>query len=58
MSKGLETIPKNQMQGKDLLSNLKFNESYAKFNKSLNRLETWEEAATNVMDMHYNKFFP
>jgi len=56
MSKGLETIPKNQMQGKDLLSNLKFNESYAKFNKSLNRLETWEEAATNVMDMHYNKF--
>ena len=56
MSKELEIIPKNQMQGKDLLSNLKFNESYAKFNKSLNRLETWEESCEDVMSMHYNKF--
>lgn len=44
------------MQGKNLLSNLKFNESYAKFNKELNRLETWEESCKSVMSMHYNKF--
>jgi ribonucleoside-triphosphate reductase len=44
------------MTGKELASQLKFNESYAKFNKSLNRLETWEESVKDVMSMHYNKF--
>lgn len=44
------------MIGKELLSNLKFNESYAKFRKDLGRLETWEEACADVMSMHYNKF--
>lgn len=44
------------MTGKELASQLKFNESYAKFNKSLNRLETWEESVNDVMNMHYNKF--
>src|SRR4051812_39216682 len=44
------------MIGKDLLSNLKFNESYAKFRKEDNRLETWEEACEDVMSMHYDKF--
>lgn len=42
--------------GKELLSNLKFSESYAKFNKDLNRLESWEESAEDVMSMHFNKF--
>lgn len=42
--------------GKNLLSNLKFNESYAKYLKNEQRLETWEEAASDVMQMHYNKF--
>lgn len=44
------------MIGKELVSNLKFNESYAKYRKEDNRLETWEEACKNVMSMHYNKF--
>lgn len=44
------------MIGKDLVSNLKFNESYAKYNKAESRLETWQEACEDVMKMHYNKF--
>lgn len=44
------------MTGKDLLSNLKFSESYAKFRKEDGRLETWEEACRDVMNMHYEKF--
>ena len=44
------------MNTKEILSNLKFNESYAKFRKQDNRLETWEEACKDVMSMHYNKF--
>lgn len=44
------------MNGKQLLSNLKFNESYSKFIKELNRKETWEESCDDVMSMHYNKF--
>lgn len=44
------------MIGKDLVSNLKFNESYAKYKKEEGRLETWEEACKDVMSMHYNKF--
>lgn len=42
--------------GKDLLSDLKFKDSYAKFLPEENRLENWDEAATDVMSMHYNKF--
>jgi ribonucleoside-triphosphate reductase len=44
------------MNGKELASQLKFNESYAKFRKDLNRKETWEESVDDVMSMHYNKF--
>jgi ribonucleoside-triphosphate reductase (thioredoxin) len=44
------------MIGKDLLSELKFKEAYAKFRKDKMRMETWEESAEDVMDMHYNKF--
>jgi len=44
------------MNGKTIASKLKFNESYAKFIKSENRLETWEESVSDVMQMHYNKF--
>jgi ribonucleoside-diphosphate reductase alpha chain len=44
------------MIGKELVSNLKFNESYAKYKKEEGRLETWEEACKDVMSMHYNKF--
>ena len=44
------------MTGKDLLSNIKFNESYAKFNRITGKLESWEEACADVMTMHYNKF--
>lgn len=43
-------------KGKQLASQLKFNESYAKFRKDLNRKETWEESVEDVMSMHYNKF--
>lgn len=44
------------MIGKDLLSELKFKESYAKFDKTKLRMETWEESTESVMQMHYNKF--
>lgn len=44
------------MIGKELVSNLKFNESYAKYRKEDGRLETWKEACEDVMSMHYNKF--
>jgi ribonucleoside-triphosphate reductase len=44
------------MNGKELASLIKFNESYAKFRKDLNRKETWEESVDDVMNMHYNKF--
>ena len=44
------------MNGKQLLSTLKFNEAYAKFNHITNKLETWEESCEDVMSMHYNKF--
>lgn len=44
------------MIGKELVSNLKFNESYAKYRKEDLRLEIWEEACEDVMQMHFNKF--
>ena len=43
-------------KGKELLSNLKFYESYSKYREDLNRKETWEESVDDVMDMHYKKF--
>lgn len=43
-------------KGKELLSNLKFYESYSKYREELGRKETWEESVEDVMDMHYNKF--
>lgn len=43
-------------KGKELLSNLKFYESYSKYREDLNRKETWEESVDDVMKMHYNKF--
>ena len=43
-------------KGKKFLSDLKFFESYSKWNDSLKRKETWEESVEDVMKMHYNKF--
>lgn len=43
-------------KGKNLLSDLKFYESYSKYRYDLNRKETWEESVEDVMDMHYEKF--
>lgn len=43
-------------KGKQLLRDLKFYDSYSKYREELNRKETWEEAVTNVMRMHFNKF--
>lgn len=43
-------------KGKQFLSDLKFFESYSKWNDNLQRKETWEESVDDVMRMHYNKF--
>ena len=43
-------------KGKELLSNLKFYESYSKYREDLGRKETWEESVEDVMNMHYEKF--
>ena len=43
-------------KGKELLSNLKFYESYSKYREDLGRKETWEESVDSVMEMHYSKF--
>lgn len=43
-------------KGKELLSNLKFYESYSKYDDNLSRKETWEESVEDVMQMHYQKF--
>ncbi len=43
-------------KGKKFLRDLKFFESYSKWNDSLKRKETWEESVEDVMKMHYNKF--
>lgn len=43
-------------KGKKLLKNLKFYDSYSKYNESLKRKETWEESCADVMSMHRNKF--
>ena len=43
-------------KGKELLKNLKFYDSYSKFNNKLGRKETWEESVDDVMKLHYNKF--
>lgn len=44
------------MTGKELVKNLKYYDSYAKYIDSKGRKETWEEAAEDVMSMHKNKF--
>lgn len=44
------------MNGKELMSNLKFYESYSKYNYEKGRKETWEESTEDVMKMHYKKF--
>ena len=43
-------------KGKDLLKNLKFYDSYSKYNTLLGRKETWEESARDVMALHYNRY--
>ena len=43
-------------KGKELLTNLKFYESYSKYREGLGRKETWEESVDSVMEMHYSKF--
>lgn len=42
--------------GRQMLSDAKFFESYARFRDDLGRYETWNEAVTRVMDMHRKKF--
>lgn len=44
------------MKGSKLASDIKFQESYAKFLHNEGRLETWEEAVKDVMSMHREKF--
>lgn len=43
-------------KGKELISNLKFYDSYSKYNDVLGRKETFEESVYDVMSMHYEKF--
>lgn len=43
-------------KGKELLKNLKYYDSYAKYDEKLGRKETWEESCKDVMSMHKNKF--
>ena len=44
-------IPK-EIDTKSLLSQTKFYEAYSRWDESLDRYETWEEAVTRVMNMH------
>lgn len=44
------------MIGKELLKNLKYYDSYAKYLEKEKRKETWRESAIDVMSMHRNKF--
>lgn len=41
-----------EIDTKSLLSQTKFYEAYSRWDESLNRYETWEEAVTRVMNMH------
>lgn len=41
---------------KKILSDIKFNEAYSKFNRRTGRKETWDESCEDVMKMHFNKF--
>ncbi len=43
---------RSETNARELMSNAKFYESYARFNKELDRYETWDEAIQRVMDMH------
>lgn len=42
--------------GKKILGDIKFYDSYSKFNWDLGRKESWEEACKDVMKLHYNTF--
>ncbi len=44
------------MTGKELLKNIKYYDSYAKYIEDEKRKETWEESAKDVMSMHREKF--
>lgn len=41
---------------RELMSQTKFYESYARFNEDVGRYETWHEAVERVMDMHRYKY--
>jgi hypothetical protein len=41
---------------RDLLSDVKFYESYSRYNEILGRYETWDEAVDRVMSMHNNYY--
>ena len=43
-------------KGKELLKNLKFYDSYSKYQENIGRKETWSESVDDVMSLHYNKF--
>ena len=45
-----------EISASDLMSNAKFYESYARFEDTQNRYETWSEAVSRVMDMHRTKY--
>lgn len=43
---------KKEISARELMSDAKFYESYARYNEELDRYETWDEAVARVMDMH------
>lgn len=49
----LKVIPNNQdVNTRHLMSQTKFYEGYSRWDDTLNRYETWEEAVSRVMNMH------
>ena len=50
---GLMSIKVN---GRSLMSDAKFYESYSRWDNTKERYETWEESVERVMDMHRKKY--
>ena len=46
----------HQVDGRSLLSETKFYESYSRYSEELGRYETWEESVDRVMSMHRKKY--
>ena len=45
-----------QLDGRKLMADAKFYESYSRWMDTEKRYETWEESVTRVMDMHRTKY--